>query len=198
MDYILGLIRSRCTDVTLSDNSNSYDSLDEMKTHDGPTIKVLNIKFANPFGYLSLGTDYDWPLSTRNSLRIMTDSSEAELLFVKIRDALIPHERRFARIFSPLVYLPTLLVFLIISWLGPHLPISSAALKTLLHITLIWLIVCFALSIYFTARGGTVVCLEPRKGKPGFLSTHRDELVKYVMFTAIGALIQWLVSHLLK
>jgi hypothetical protein len=48
LDALVGLFQKACSVVTISDDTNRYVSLDEMKQHIGSRIKNINITGENP------------------------------------------------------------------------------------------------------------------------------------------------------
>ena len=55
LDRVLEILSGRCNEINISDESHVYDSLEEMKSSQGPKVPLLKIDARNPHVSLSLG-----------------------------------------------------------------------------------------------------------------------------------------------
>jgi hypothetical protein len=201
LDEFVSLFRGNCTNVTISDNQNRYESLDEMKTNIGSRIKSIEIRGEKPDVHFLMNQQQSVPgtttISVANELRTEEITDQADALFYKIQDFLISRQRpRFGGPFA---------VLAIAGLVGSvAFTIHDSALMKAGSVTLGFLVCVFvtAGSIMAAATLGNYLSLETRLNSPSFWARHRDAFAAHAVTASISALLGglagWLACHYLK
>jgi len=202
IDEVRGMLEKRCGQITISDESYIYNSLDEMKSRRGPRVHLLKLGAKNPYVSLSLGARKISRLyrDDSNSLYVSDGSNENEYLFLKVRDYLRTREAQLPRFVNFWGILLVGLLVLPLNHLISHSHISALSRSIGATIVFCSLILYDLLFFVYASKGFSIVSLEPRKGHPSFWARNRDELVRTIIAAIIGGaitlLIQWIISSL--
>ena len=200
LDELVALFQKNCTNVTVSDNKNLYDSLDEMKATIGPKVKNLDIRGESPSVHFLLsqkevvqGTSTP---AVFNELRSEEISDEADNLFLKIKDCLQQFER-------PNVRWPLLvLAFTVLA--GAFLSIARRTPPPAVGLTWTELICAVAAPLIFVRaiKVDNLIVLDRRVDSPSFLARNKDAFATHAVTATIsaliGAIIGWFFGHFLK
>ena len=100
LDALVALFKKACSDVTISDDKNRYDSLDEMKKYVGSRVKDFNIRGDNPKVHFLLNKAENVPSSTPGQtmtqlfpeLRTEEATDGADNLFYAAKELITPHQ----------------------------------------------------------------------------------------------------------
>jgi hypothetical protein len=199
LDQFVALFQGNCANVTVSDNKNRYDSLDEMKATIGPEVKNLDIRGESPSVHFLLNQKEIVQGSSVpavfNELRSEEISDEADSLFLKIKDYLQQFER-------PNVRWPFLVVALIV-FTGAILSLARRTLPSnnppwTELICVVVALIAFVLAI----KVDNLIVLDRRVDSPSFLVRNRDAFATHAVTATIsaliGAIIGWFFGHFLK
>jgi hypothetical protein len=208
LDALVALFQKACSDVTISDDKNRYDSLDEMKKYIGSRVKDFNIRGDNPKVHFLLNKAEQVPSSTPGQLmtqlfpelRTEEATDVADNLFFVVKDFLQSHQRT--------VLTPTVLIFSIIAvaltmalgiqLLQKHDPSVTPALG------IAWLVAAFIMFLFLIiwSNRGHSLTLDTRLESPSFFAKNREEFGKQAVTATIGGLvggaIGYLFGHYLK
>jgi hypothetical protein len=207
LDQLLALFQKGCARVTISDNTNRYESLDEMKEHVGAKIKNLDIQGEEPgvhfllnrSGVVYAGTTPQ--LSVFNELRTEEIADHADALFFKVRDFLVAHERPYVRIpFAVLGGIACIacVVFLLnIEALKQHGQ-SIGTLNTELMV-FVGVIIGSALMAPLMSN---CISLETKRNSRSFWAVNREKIFLLIVGGIIGSLFtiltHWVTTHLFR
>lgn len=101
LDDFLALFQKDCTNVTISDNKNRYESFDEMKSVVGSKVKDLDIRGERPALHFVLNSVVMAPGSSTptvfTELKAEEISDEADVLFLRVKEFLVEHQRPYLR-----------------------------------------------------------------------------------------------------
>jgi len=202
LDELVALFQKNCTNVTVSDNKNRYDSLDEMKAKIGPKVKNLDIRGESPSVHFLLsqkevvqGTSTP---AVFNELRSEEISDEADNLFLKIKDCLQQFERPNVR-WPFLILAVTVLAgaFLSIARRPPPPPRSGGLTWTELIC-----VVAAPLIFVWAVKVDNLIVLDRRVDSPSFLARNKDAFATHAVTATIsaliGAIIGWIFGHFLR
>lgn len=206
LDKLVGMFQKSCDVVTISDNNNRYDTLDEMKAIVGPKIKSLDIRGQRPGLHFLLNQKAfapDSPPAIFNELRTEEITDDADALFYKIREFLVMYQRpRFRRE----LIVPAIVSLIGVFWFMLHnhqvnkdggWAIAASSLPAF------WIsvAVCFA-SIMVGSTAGNFLSLETKRNSASFFVRNREDFAKHAVTAAIsvliGGLVGWLIGHFLK
>jgi hypothetical protein len=199
LDELVGLLQKNCASLTISDNKNRYDSLDEMKTTIGPKVKNLDLRSESPCIHFLLNQKESVPGASVptvfNELRSEEISDQADLLFLKCKDCLQQFERPNMR--WPFIVLAfTTFTGAIVLMLRPLLLEGRPPL-----LTLIFVVVAVILFIA-GANVNNLILLDRRIDSPSFWIRNKDAFATHAVTATIGALIGaivgWFFGHFIK
>ena len=201
---MVALFKKFCDVVTISDNKNRYESLDEMKSTVGPRIKSLDIRGERPGVHFLLNQKEYPPGSTTpaifNELRTEEITDKGEDLFLRVKEFLAEHQRPSSTRF---------LIPAIAGLLGAACLVAygvAIALQGQRFRIGLGLVGCLILSVLPTVLGvanaQNYLMLETRLNSPPFFVRNREEFAKQAVTAGIGAviggLIGYCIGHFLK
>lgn len=110
LDALVGLFQKACSEITISDDKNRYDSLAEMKQHVGSRIKDFNIRGENPNIHFLLNKAEKVSSSTPGQvmtklfpeLRTEEATDAADYLFYAAKELISPHQQT---VITPIVFI---------------------------------------------------------------------------------------------
>jgi len=206
LDQLLALFKESCANVTISDNTNRYESLDEMQEHVGAKIENLDIQGEGPGVHFLLNRSEvvhagaTPSLSIFDELRTEEITDGADALFFKVKDFLVAHERPYVRIpFALLggITCIALAVFLLnIEALKQHGQ-SSGTLNTELMV----IVAVMIGSALMAPLMSNSISLEKHNSESFWAANHQKILLLIVggiIGTFFTILTQWITGHLLK
>lgn len=198
LDEFVGLFKRVCATVTISDNRNRYESLDEMKAHIGNRIKDLDIRGEKPGVHFLLNQKErihgSSAPSVFNELRTEEITDEADALFFKIREFLVTRQQPRVRWYfmTIAIIMLAVIIFMVVRHLGE----SQVPASILVYA------VMFAGFTVAAVRSANYLYLETRLNSPSFWSRHRDAFAAHAVTASISALLGglagWLACHYLK
>lgn len=205
LDQLVALFQKSCAAVTISDNKNRYESLEEMKATIGPKITSLDIRGENPGVHFLLNQKEFAPGSSTpaifNELRTEEIAEKADNLFFKIKDFLHSHERP--------TNIPVLTLAIVLLLGGLILQIAQNSMAKTAgqppHLSSV-VVMCIVISIACVFIGFFVnqnhLLLETKLNSPSFFVRYREDFAKHAVTATIsgiiGAIFGWFVGHFLK
>jgi hypothetical protein len=200
LDQLLSFFQNACAKVTISDEHNRYDSLDDMKVYVGIEIKNIDISGENPgVHFLMNRSDVvkgspSTMIYYYNELRTEEISDEADNLFYKVRDFLMEHRPpRFRRAFlvPAIVAAGACIVFGVLDW---DLLRSSNQIS-------LRLLVCLLVAVGFlvaSSQSSNQLRLEKKANLPSFWARNKEAFATHAATSAISVFVGWLLGHFLK
>ena len=198
LDEFVAFFKRACTNVTISDNRNRYESLDEMKNHIGPRIKDLDIRGEKPALHFLLNRKEQISGSSApavfNELRTEEITEEADVLFYKVQEFLVAHQRPRVRVLFAIIATVALAgtIFFLVRDNSTQRP----------SLTLLVFTILFAGSTVAAFKIDNCLSLETRLNSPSFWARHQDAFAAHAVTatisTLVGLVIGWLVGHYLK
>jgi len=205
LDQLVALFQKSCAAVTISDNKNRYESLEEMKATIGPKIKNLDIRGEKPGLHFLLNQKEFAPGSSTpaifNELRTEEITDEAEALFFKVKEFLLSHQRptNIPFLISAIVFLISALVFDTFHNLGTFAAGQPHHISAGLVICIVLSLVC---GVFGVVINGNNILLESRLNSPSFFVRNREDFARHAVTAAIsgiiGLIFGWFVGHFLK
>lgn len=204
LDQLVAFFQKSCAAVTISDNTNSYESLDEMKTIVGSEIKVLNITSETPRVHFSLNRREYPPGSATplifNLLGTEEITDDAERLFLRVKEFLDEHQRPGNTRFVVLAFVGLGLACL----LTAHAVVIALSGRGF-HVTPA-IVACMIFAVLFVILGVANslnrLTLETRLNSPSLFRKYREEFAKHTIMAlisgVIGLIFGWLLGHFLK
>jgi hypothetical protein len=206
LDALVTLFQKACSDVTISDDKNRYDSLDEMKKYIGSRVKDFNIRGDNPKVHFLLNKAEQVPSSTPGQfmtqlfpeLRTEEATDAADTLFFVVKDFLKGHERTALTPPFLIVSIIAMVLTLLLGFQGLADPSVTPALG------IVWLFAAFLLLLFILiwSNRGHSLSLDTRLESPSFFARNREEFGKQAVTAAIsgviGGVIGYLFGHYLK
>ena len=191
LDEFVAFFQRACTRVTISDNRNRYESLNEMKEHIGSRIKDLDIRGERPNLHFLLNQKQTVQSSSTpavfNELRTEEITDEADALFFRVKEFLEARQRPIVR-----------WQFAVIAIIG--LTVGVTFLLT--HRPDPWIALGFTLlSVVSTVAGLKIdnqLILETKLNSPSFWVRHHDAFETHVINSAISGIIGYLLGRFLK
>jgi hypothetical protein len=204
LDHLMECFQKTCEKTTISDNVNSYVSLDDMKATLGSTVTNLDIRGERPSVHFLLNQKEYPPGSTTpaifNELRTEEITEEAENLFREIKEFLESYQRP-----TPTRFLVPAILGLVGAFLSTGYAVMSALAmgqKPTLHGTvLLCLVVSIAVALASTAFGiansQNRLSLEKKLDAPSFFVKNREDFATHAVRTVIACIITLLIGYLL-
>ena len=207
LDQLVAFFQKSCATVTISDDKNRYESLDEMRATVGPKITKLDIRGERPglhflFNQTQLvpglpGVTGSFP-EIFNELRTEEITDEAEALFFKVKDFLLSYQRSgfspfFIVAFAGLCGIP----FLVLRDHVPR-PVHLATVMELCFVAFVFTVsLCLGVGI-----DRNQLLLETKLNSRSFFARNREDFAKHAVTAAIsgivGGIVGWFVGHFLK
>jgi hypothetical protein len=193
------MFQKHCANVTISDNKNRYESLDEIKASIGPKVKDLDIRSESPSVHFLLNQQEAVQGSPApavfNELRSEEISDEADSLFLEIKDFLQQFERPVVRWPFLVLALTTFAgAFLLLPW--PIPPSGNPPWTSLLCVVVALIVFVPAIKV------DNFIVLDRRVDSPSFLVRNKDAFATHAVTATIsaliGAIIGWFFGHFLK
>lgn len=203
LDALVGLFQKACSEITISDDKNRYESLAEMKHHVGSRIKDFNIRGQNPKVHFLLHKAENVPSGTPGQtmtqwfpeLRTEEATDAADYLFYAAKELISPHQQT---VITPLVFL-----FGVFAVAG-FITLGVQGIKTGRGLPILWLALAgFGLIFILVWSNRThYLTLDTRLEAPPFFQKYREEFGKQavtaVISGLIGGVIGYLFGHFLK
>lgn len=201
LNQFIGLFQNSCANVTISDGTNRYESLDEMKEHVGSTISRLDVRGEKPSIHFLLDRKEQIPgyptPAVFNELRTEEISDAADMLFFKLREFLAKRERRSIRL--------PMLISAIVALVGTYwfavrnqylTPQGESAIHPNggLFLCVIALVISIGWAVYVPNR----LTLETKLASQSFWSRNREAFATHAVTSAISVLIGYVLGHFLK
>ena len=205
LDHLMECFQETCEKVTISDNVNSYVSLNDMKTNIGSKVTNLDIRGENPAVHFLLNQKEYPPGSTTpaifNELRTEEITNEADALFRQIRELLESFQRPTGTRFLIPAVLGLIATLLLVVYaatsalLAGHQPILHASVFVCIGITIIF-------TILGIANSQNRLSLEKKLDAPSFFVRNREEFAKHgvisLISVIIGVVVGYFLGHYLK
>jgi hypothetical protein len=207
LDQLVALFQKGCAKVTISDDKNRYESLDEMKQHVGAKVKNLDIMGEDPGVHFLLNrsgvvyTGITPTLTIFNELRTEQITDPADAFFFKVRHFLAAYERPYVRVpFAVLAGLAffAFIVFQVSFYIRKQhgLEIRNWTPECVVSFILGFVLVFPALYIVNS------ISLETKRNSQSFLAANRKEIVLMILGGMFGSfftiLAQWVGKHLFR
>ena len=200
IDALLIIFTQVCEKVSFSDDTHTYDSLDEVLSHRGADVPRLKTHILKPFGNLNLGSEKIgwWYRNENNSLYVHEGEPQSEFLFLKVRTCITKRQKilpKFVNIWGVSVFG---ILFDLVGRFISRQPIPYPT-KSISELT-IWALYLTYVGFFFRSmiKGWSVITLESQTKRSSFWSRNRDDIWKYAIAAVIGGAIQWVFSHLHK
>jgi hypothetical protein len=205
LDELIAFFVTNCQNVTISDNKNRYESLQEMKSVNGSTVTHLDIRGEKPGVHFLLNQKEPVQgssppaVSVFNELRTEEITEEADVLFLKIKEFLEPLQRPSVRWPFLLIAVFAFMGFFISAIRHLFVPMSPPFFPLMFAVgTLICIIPALKVD--------NLITLDKRADCPSFWSRNKEEFGKHTIMAAISALFGlivglvagWLVGHASK
>ncbi|HEV2728436.1 MAG TPA: hypothetical protein VGV15_00260 [Terriglobales bacterium] len=202
LDALVAVFQRACSHVTISDDKNRYDSLDEMKKYIGSRVKDFNIRGDNPKVHFLLNKAEQVPASTPGQfmtylfpeLRTEEATDAADNLFFVVKDFLQGHQRTALTAAFLICSIIVMALTLALGILGvvKHDPSVTPALGgaslfagcVLLIFILIW-----------SNRGHSLI-LDTKLESPSFFAKNREEFGEQAVTATISGLIGVVIGYL--
>lgn len=199
LDEFVAIFQKHCVNVTISDNKNRYDSLDEMKATIGPKVKNLDIRSESPSVHFLLNQKEVVLGSSApavfNELRSEEISDEADILFLKTKVFLQQFERPTVR-WPFLVLAFIVLAGAFLSLARRSLPSSNPPWTELICVVVAVLVFVPAIKV------DNLIVLDRRVDSPSFLVRNQEafktQAITATISALIGAIIGWFFGHFIK
>jgi hypothetical protein len=179
LDEFVAMFKKECSTLTISDEKNRYDSLEEMKQHvERPRLKFLDIRGENP--------GVHFLLNKTEELVAYPGSPPQKVIFNELRteettDAML------AAFFGGLIYF------------GQARVAASAGQLQLRPIEVILLCLAVSVFVIFLITVPTnYITLETRRNSKTFFVKNSEEFAKYAVTATISSLVGALVGYLLN
>lgn len=199
LDALILLFQKACSNVTISDEKNRYESLAEMKQHVGSRIKDFNVKGENPKVHFLLNKSEKVPSSTPGQmmtvffpeLKTEEATDAADNLFYVVNEFLQALQQKAM---TPAAWVFTLLTIPVTFLLG-----YQGLVKHEQSLFIIWLALCAVLLIIILIWSNRrhFVTLDTRLESPSFFAKNREEFGKHAVITAISSIISGVLGYLL-
>ncbi len=195
LDQLVALFQRACTRVTISDSTNRYESLDEMKQHVGARIKEFDILGEHPAVHFVLNRSETLPGSTTpyvfNDLRTEEITDDADILFFNIKEFLITRQRpRFAKPFAILTIIAVIgLVYVIVR--APR----GADVSRVSLLEIIFFVVLLVGSIAAGGSAGNFLTLDSRLNSPSFWAKYREHFAVSALTQMFNVLIGFVLGY---
>jgi hypothetical protein len=198
LDALVGLFQKACSVITISDDTNRYDSLAEMKQYVGSRIKDFNIRGENPNVHFLLNKSEKVPSSTPGQmmtqlfpeLRTEDATDAADNLFYAAKEVIHSAQQT---VITPLVFIfSILLVVGLLSWGFQGISTGNRGLPVL------W-IVLGGLDLIFImiwSNRGHYLTLDTRLESPSFFQKYKEEFGKQAVTAVISGIICGLIGYL--
>jgi hypothetical protein len=191
LDQLVALFQKGCAKVTISDDKNRYESLDEMKQYVGAKVKNLDIEGEGPGVHFLLNrsgvvyTGTTPTLSVFNELRTEEISDSADALFFKVRNFLAAYERPYVRV--PFAVLAGLAFFAFIVCQVSFFTRKQHGLEigNLTSACVVSFIVCVILlfpAMYIVNS----ISLETKRNSQSFWAANREKILLLILGGMIG------------
>jgi hypothetical protein len=195
LDALVGLFQKACSAITISDDTNRYESLAEMKQYMGSRIKVFNIRGENPNVHFLLNkaekVSNEGQIITQlfPELRTEEATDAADTLFYAAKELIAAHQQT---VITPLVFVFSVLAVVGLSSLGLQGIVTSrgqrAALIVISGLLLMFILIWSNRSHYLT--------LDTRLESPPFFQKYREEFGKQAVTNVISGLIGGVIGYL--
>jgi hypothetical protein len=193
LDALVALFQKVCSNVTISDDKNRYDSLDEMKKYVGSRVKDFNIRGDNPKVHFLLNKA-EFTTQLFPELRKEEATDAADNLFFVVKDFLQGHQR--TALTPP---------FLIVSVVGMVLTLYLGLQGVTKHdpsvtpgLGITWLFTAIFLLTFVLIRSNRShsLTLDTRLESPSFFAKNREEFGKQAVTAAISGVIGGVIGYL--
>ncbi len=201
LDEFVAFFQNACTNVTISDGKNRYESLDEMKHYAGPTIRDFDIRGEKPGLHFLLNRTEHAPNSSTpavfNELRTEEITDEADALFFRVREFLIDRQQPSVR--KPMIAVAIACLGGVL-WSALHNSYVNAQQERVvgsplgLMISMIMLVVAILGSFGFVNR----LSLETRAHSSSFWKRNREAFATHAITSAISGIVGYILGHFLK
>lgn len=199
LDALVGLFQKACSVITISDDTNRYDSLAEMKQHIGSRIKNFNISGENPKVHFLLNKAEKVPSSTPGQtmtqlfpeLRTEEATDAADNLFYAAKELITAHQQT---IITPVFFIIGVFVVAGLFSLGVQ------GIKTSRGLPIVWIALggFVLISILFLSNRSHYLTLDTRRESPSFFQKYKEEFGKQAVTAVIGGVIGYLFGHFLR
>jgi len=203
LDALVGLFQKACSEITISDDKNRYDSLAEMKQHIGSRIKDFNIRGENPKVHFLLNKAEKVPSSTPGQtmtwlfpeLRTEEATDAADNLFYAAKELITRHQQT--------AITPLVLIFGVFTVVG-FLYLGIQGIKAGTGLPILWIVLAGIdfVGILIWSNRKHYLTLDTRLESPSFFEKYREEFGKQavtaVISGLIGGVIGYLFGHFLK
>jgi hypothetical protein len=207
LDQLLALFQKGCARVTLSDNTNRYESLGEMKEYVGAKIKNIDIQGEKPGVHFLLNRSEvvyagaSPSLSVFNELRTEETTESAEALFYKVKDFLVAHQRPRVRI--PLMILAGIAFIAFLVFIGNLETLKHRGQSTgSLNMELIVIVAVMFGSVLISVVVENSIILETKRNSQSFWAANREKIILLIVGGVIGSfftiLTHWVTIHLIR
>jgi hypothetical protein len=208
LDQFVAMFKKECSTVTISDEKNRYDSLEEMRQHvEKPRLKFLDIRGENPGVHFLLNKTEEllgYPGAPPqkivfNELRTEDTTDEADNLYFRLKDFLASHE---APKLGPLYTIAAFVVLMggIFYIASTHAGAKEIVFRPVDDVVLLGTVASFLFLLMAGPRN--YVSIETRRNSKTFFVKNREEFGKHSVTagisSVIGALVGYLVGHFLK
>jgi hypothetical protein len=204
LDALVGLFQKACSSVTISDDTNRYNSLAEMKQYVGSRIKNFNIRGENPSVHFLLNKAENVPSSNPGQmatqwfpeLRTEEATDAADSLFYAAKELVIAHQQT---VITPLVFIFG--VFLCVGLLAVGIQGIKTGNRSLPALWIVLGAIDFIFILIWSNRGHYLT-LDTRLESPSFFQKYQEEFGKQavtaIISGLIGGLIGYVFGHFLK
>jgi hypothetical protein len=201
LDQLVALFQQSCTRVTISDATNRYSSLDEMKDTIGSSVRYLDIQGTEPGLHFVLNQveEIKGTPPTRHiftELRTEETTDAADVLFYRVREFLAAHEK--PRVRWPFAVLSIILFISLILLMKRSQEVIGG--QQVLHASAGWIInaVLLFVSIVSAMWVMTYVTLARKIDSPSFWARNRETFEKQVVVSVISGIVGYLLGRFLK
>jgi hypothetical protein len=197
LDQLVALFQQACTRVTISDSTNRYESLGEMKQHIGSKIKAFDIQGEQPGVHFILNRSELIPGSTTmtvfNELRTEEITKDADNLFFNIKEFLVARQRpRFPKHFA----IPAITGLVGLMYVGAHAS-RGADVSAVTLLELILFSILLVGSILVPGAAGNFLTLDSRLNSPSFWAKYREQFAVSALTQMFNILIGFVLGYLL-
>ena len=199
LDALVGLFQKTCSVITISDDTNRYDSLAEMKQHVGSRIKNLNISGENPKVHFLLNKAEKVPSSTGGpaltalfpELRTEEATDAADYLFYAAKELISPHQKT---VMTPIVIIFG--VFALASFIFLAVMENQTTGRRGLPILFLALAGFDLLFLMIWSNRGHYLTLDTKLESPPFFQKYSEEFGKQAVTAVISGLIGGVIGYL--
>jgi hypothetical protein len=195
LDELIALFKSCCATVAISDSKFRYDSLDEMMSSNGPVVRDLDIRSDSPALHFLLNRKEVIAGSTApaifNELRTEELTDAADVLFLKVREFLLSHQKPIARWPFALIAGFALVAAIVLTVRDPRPQVVPWS-------ALLCAFVMLASGVGALKFNNQIVLMKRSESK-SFWARNKEQFATHTITAAIGAIlgavVGWLVGH---